>query len=254
MAETLPAVVLAGGRRSEPVARALGLPHKALTPVAGKPAVRWVVEALQAAELVGPVVVATELEEVAQALPEGVAVARPTGGSMLDTILAGLGQFPEAERVLLCTSDLPLLTPAAVDDFARRALDSEAEFCYSIVRGARLEAGSSAASRTMVALRDGACTGGNVFCVSRRFLEEGGPWVNAAFAGRKNPVKLASLLGFGFVWGLLWRRLTLPQIVEHAQKKIGMALMVVDSEYPEVCFDIDKPGQVGVAEAMIENR
>ncbi len=251
MAETVPAVVLAGGRKPEEVARALGLPHKALTPVAGKPAVRWVVEALQKAELVGPVVVATEQEEIARAVPEGVAVAKPTGGSMLDTVLAGFAAFPQAERVVLCTSDLPLLTPAAVDDFTRRALDSRAEFCYSIVRGDRLQPNSTGEKRTLIPLRDGPCSGGNIFCISRRFLQEGGPWVNAAFAGRKSPLKLASLLGFSLIWGLLWKRLSLPQIVDKAQGKLGMPLMVVDSEYPEVCFDIDKLAHVAVAEAAL---
>lgn len=256
MSETVPAIVLAGGRKPEEVARALGLPHKALALVAGKPVVRWVVEALQRAESVGQVVVVTELEAVVAALPEGVVVARPTGGGILDTIQAGFARVPEADRCLTCTSDMPLLTPAAVDDFARRALDSGAELCYSVVRGDRLQEGSTGEKRTLISLRGGAYSGGNLFCMSRRFLEEEGPRVSAAFAARKNPVQLAALLGVGLIWGVLCGRLGIPQlsleqVIAKAERILRVPVAVVDSEYPEICFDIDKLVHVAVAEEAL---
>jgi molybdopterin-guanine dinucleotide biosynthesis protein A len=254
MSDPIPAAILAGGTKQEEVALAYGLPHKALVPVAGKPALFWVIEALQGAQLVGPVVVATELDEVVAALPEGVASVRPTGDAFLDTIEAAFRHFPQAERLLLVTCDLPLLTPAGVDDFTRRALDSGAELCYSIVRGTRLESGSTATKRTLVQLQDGACTGGNIVVLSRHFVEQEGRRVALAFSGRKNPLKLAGLLGVGFIWGLLRGKLTLPQIIKKAERIMGVPVFVVDSEYPEVCFDIDKVAHIAAAEAALAKR
>ncbi len=251
MAETVPAVVLAGGREPEEVARAFGVPHKALVPVGGVAVVRRVVEALQASQEVGPVGVATQLDEVVQALPEGTAVFRPAGGSFLETLQAGFAGFPGAERLLVSTCDLPLLTPAAVDDFARRSLDSGAELCYSIVRGDRLGHSATRQHRLLIRLREGAYTGGNLVCLTRRFVEQEGARVTAAFAGRKNPVRLAALLGWGFVWGLLWGRLTLPQIMQKAESLLHASVAVVDSEYPEVCVDVDKVAHVELAEQAL---
>lgn len=254
MTDPVPAAILAGGHKQEQVAKAFGLSHKALVPVAGKPLVRWVAEALQGAELVGPVVVATELAEVAAALPEGLETVRPAGSAFLDTIEAGFRHFPSAERMVLVTCDLPLLTPAAVDDFTRRALDSGAELCYSIVRGDRLESNSTGTKRTLIRLQDGACTGGNIVCLSRHFVEQEGRRVALAFSGRKNPVKLAGLLGLGFIWGLLRGKLTLPQIIDKAQRIMHVPVAVVDSEYPEVCFDLDKVEHVAVAEKALKGK
>lgn len=251
MTETVPAVVLAGGREPEQVARAFGLPHKALVPVGGVPVVRRVVEALQAARQVGPVAVATHLDEVAQVLPEETAVFRPTGDTFLETLQAGFRGFPQANRLLASTCDLPLLTPAAVDDFTLRSLDSGAELCYSIVRGDRLKRGSTGQHRLLIRLREGAYTGGNLVCLTRRFVEQEGARVTAAFAGRKNPVRLASLLGWGLVWGLLWGTLTLPQIIRKAERLLHTSVAVVDSEYPEVCMDIDKVAHVELAEQAL---
>lgn len=257
MADSVPALVLAGGHRPEEVARELGIPHKALAPVAGKPVVRWVVEALDAAASVGPTVVVTALPEIARVLPSEVRVAQPTGGEIMDTLQAGMACLPQADWFLACTSDMPLLTPAAVDDFVRRSLDSGAELCYSVVRGDRLAKGTTGEKRTLIALREGAFSGGNLFLMSRRFLEQEGPRVSAAFAARKHPLHLASLLGWGFIWGMLWARLGIPwlslrQVIAKAERVLQVRVAVVDSEYPEVCFDIDAVVHLAAAERALQ--
>jgi molybdopterin-guanine dinucleotide biosynthesis protein A len=254
MPDPIPAVILAGGHKQDEVASAYGISHKALVPVAGKPAVCWVAEAMLGAELIGPVVVATELAEVAAALPAGVETVTPAGSAFLDTIEAGFAQFPQADKLIVVTCDLPLLTPAAVEDFTRRALDSGAELCYSIVRAERLASGSTATKRTLVKLADGPCTGGNIVLLSRHFVEQEGRRVAAAFAGRKNPVALARLLGLDFVWGLLWGTLTIPTLIKKAARIMRVPVAVIDSAYPEVCFDIDKVEHVAAAESLIANR
>jgi molybdopterin-guanine dinucleotide biosynthesis protein A len=251
MTDPLPAVILAGGHKQDEVAAAFSLPHKALVPVAGKPTVGWVAEALLGAELIGPVVVATELAEVAAVLPPGVETVTPGGDAFLDTIAAGFAHYPQADKMIVVTCDLPLLTPAAVDDFTRRALDSGAELCYSIVRAERLETGSTATKRTLVKLADGACTGGNITLLSRHFVEQEGRRVTAAFAGRKNPVALARLLGLGFIWGLLRGTLTIPVLITKAERIMRVPVAVIDSAYPEVCFDVDKVEHVGAAEKIM---
>ena len=250
----VPAIVLAGGSGAEAVAQAWSLPHKALVPVAGTPAVQHVAAALRGAERVSEVVVVTQTEAVGEACPEGVACLAPAGPHFLDTVQAGLAHFPEADRVLLATSDLALLTPAAVDDFLAQALDSGADVCYSMVERAQLEGLPGSDSRTYVHLREGSYSGGNLALVSRRFVEEHGARLRQAFAGRKSPVALASMFGVVFIWRLWRGKLGVPDLIKRGEEILRVPLWVVDSRYVEVCFDLDAPEQVAQSEQILALR
>jgi len=247
-------VVLAGGSEPEVVARHLNLPHKALAVVGGKPALVWVIEALLAAERVESVVVSTQLDAVAEVVPEGVGVARAQGSGFLDTLAAGFGYLPEADKVLLATGDLPLLSPAAVDDFVGRALDSGAELCYSAVEQKRLATLPGRPSRLLIPLREGRYAGGNLAVMSRRFFQQESARVHLAFAGRKSGLALARLLGLRFIWGLWRGNLSIPEVVAKAEHLLRVPCLAVDSQYPEVAFDLDKPEHIAMAEEALAQR
>ncbi|MGH6720389.1 MAG: NTP transferase domain-containing protein, partial [Alphaproteobacteria bacterium] len=64
------ALVLAAARRpDDPIARAAGVDHKALVPVAGVPMLQRVVEALRASGCVGRIVVSIDRAAVLAACP-----------------------------------------------------------------------------------------------------------------------------------------------------------------------------------------
>lgn len=253
-AEAIPAIILAGGPGGDVVAKAWDLPHKALVPVGGRPAVQHVAAALLRAEGVSAVVVVTQMEGVEAACPEGVACLRARGPHFLDTIETGLKHFTQADRFLLATSDLALLTPAAVDDFVTQALDSGADVCYSMVERSQLEGLPGSRTRTYVHLREGAFSGGNLALVSRRFVEEQGNRLRQAFAGRKNPVALASMFGVRFIWRLWRGQLGVPDLLKRGEDILKVPLWVVDSRYVEICFDLDAPEHVAQSEEMLALR
>ena len=128
----------------------------------------------------------TSTPEVAAACPAGAACVAPAGERFLDTIEAGLAHFPEAPWFVLTTSDLPLLTPAGVDDFLAQALDSGADLCYSMVERARLEGLPGGEVRSFVHLREGYFSGGNIVLVSRAFVEGQGERLMRAFAATRS--------------------------------------------------------------------
>ncbi len=243
------ATILAAGTKSEPVSEATGLPHKAILEVAGLPVVNRVIQALQAADTVGDVVVVTAPDSpVQQILPAGVAWTESSGESIVDTINAGLDYHSGRDDVLLVTCDLALLTAEAVDHFVAEALDSGAELCYSMVRAERADLLYGTAGHVIVRLGDGGFTGGNLALVSRDFVTREGHRLKAAFAGRKNPIRLVRLLGGAFIWRYITGRLTVADIVARAKQILGCEAMVVDSPYAEICFDLDKPEHITIAE------
>ncbi len=254
-AKSVPATVLAAGTQSDPVATAASVPHKAMAQVAGRCLVNRVIGALQKARSVADIVVVTAPNSpVQQILPPGVPWTESEGESFVDTITAGLDYHSGHEYTLLATCDLALLTPEAVDHFVSEALDSGAELCYSMVRAERSEPLYETAGHVLVRLRDGSFTGGNLALVGREFIRRQGQHLKRAFAGRKNPIRLARLLGGTFIWRYLTGRLAVPDIVERARQILGCEAMVVDSPYPEICFDLDKPEHIAIAERHLQGR
>ena len=254
-AKSVPAIVLAAGTQSDPVATAASVPHKAMLEVAGQPLVNRVIEALHAAYTVGDVVVVTAPDSpVQQILPAGVAWTESSGETFVDTITAGLDYHTGHEHTLLTTCDLALLTAEAVDHFVAEALDSGAELCYSMVRAERAELLYGAEDHVVVRLRDGSFTGGNLALLSRDFIRRQGQRLKTAYAGRKNPIRLTRMLGTRFIWRYITGRLTVVDIAARAQQILGCEAMVVDSPYAEIGFDLDKPEHIAIAERHLREK
>lgn len=102
-------------------------PGKSLTPICGKPLVRWVVEACLQAKTLDEVVVATDEERIAQAL-EGsgarIAMTRPDHPSGTDRVAEAA--CAEADDIVVnIQGDEPLIEPALIDAVAARLQDDD---------------------------------------------------------------------------------------------------------------------------------
>ena len=86
---------------------------------------------------------------------------------------------------------------------------------------------------------------------SRELVRRERQRLGRAFAGRKNPISLARLLGGAFIWRYVTGRLTIADIVKRANQILGCEAMVVDSPYPEICFDVDKPEHIAIVERFL---
>ncbi len=253
MAEkTVAAAVLAGGRGSDPVARAAGVAHKALAQVGGQPVVTRVVAALRQARLVDDLVVVTAHgSPVGEVLPPGTPSGVAEGNTLLDSTEAGFAYHGARDQLLVVTCDLPLLTGEAVDHFVAAALNTGAELCYSMVEAKELANIHPGVGRLVVHLKDGDYCGGNAVLIGRGFFEREGARINRAFAGRKSGVQLAAMLGVGFIVRFLRRRLTVDDIVQRGRELLHCEVAAICSPYPEVAFDLDRPEHIAAAEALM---
>ncbi|MCX7598164.1 MAG: nucleotidyltransferase family protein [Armatimonadetes bacterium] len=255
-------LILAGGTPDDPLAASWGIPVKALIPVAGRPMVQYVAQALCEAGL-APVVVATTAgaEAAIQAVVDDLnAVGTPLciavadGPRFTDTLQAGLGPLATERPVLVATGDLPLLTAQAVEDFLTQAQATGADLVYSAVLVKHLTGAYAEAPRTAVRLREGKVTGGNLALSRPEVWRAAMARVEQAFAGRKSPLALARMLGLGFIVGLCLGRLSIPAIVRRGERVLGCRAAVVLSRYPEICFDVDKPAHIEAAERILASR
>jgi GTP:adenosylcobinamide-phosphate guanylyltransferase len=216
--------------------------------------VRYVVDALRAAEHVGDV---TVICGPGGPLPpdavDGVRQTTAASKAFSDTVAAAArsgGNGP----VLLVTADVPLLTPQAVDQTARFALDRGADLTYTMAEAEQVAAAFPETKRTSVRLREGRFTGGNLVVADRDSLLHSLAVIQAAFARRKSIIGLALLLGPVFVVRLALGRLTIEAVARRGSEVLGCSIAVHLTKHPEVAFDVDKPSDLAAAEAAMAGR
>jgi len=210
----------------------------------------YVVSALNRAPSVGEIV-------VVGAVPQSELYRTVTpNDTLLGNLLAGLDAAGDGERVLISTSDIPFLTPDAVEDFLTRALATGADLCCSYVPLALCDAKYPEMKRTAVKLSEGKFTLGNLMLVSPKFLRASEGVITAAYAARKSPVAIARLLGGGLLLRLLGAQLLpslLPIKVLEAtvSRVLGGRAVGICSAYAEIGTDIDKPADVALARQLL---
>ena len=268
------AVVLAGSLNNGRLKDISAVPYEALLPIGSKCMVEYVVEALLKARMVNRVIVAgpgnnpfeyfsitqqggsQDCSEDMGDWPNGVnkdtfrqtscfnndrVKTAPAGSSLMETFSNGVALLSNAEKVLVVTADLPLLTPEAVDCFIELCLNEKADLYYSVVPRGTVENCFSYTRRTYVSLREGVFTGGNIFLVNpiaaKRCLAKGQELVNL----RKSPFKLCQLVGFVFLLKYLTKTLSIKEGEKKVSELLGLIGRVVVIDYPEIGVDVDKP-------------
>ncbi|MBP8955098.1 MAG: nucleotidyltransferase family protein [Armatimonadetes bacterium] len=250
MSEKTPVVVLAAGHISTSLARATGAAAKGMIEVGGRPIIDRLLEGLEGAKLAGEVcVVCAENSPLIEHVGERAVECK--GETIVDSLRCGLEALGRPERILIVTGDLPLLSAESVDHFLGQVLHSDASIVYSVVAKRDCERVLPGGRRTYFRLLDGVFTGGNIAVMRREFLDEQGQQLERAFSMRKNPLALSALLGWGFVFRFVAGRLSLAQILARAGAILGADVDAVISPYPEVGFDVDKPGHIATVEALI---
>lgn len=162
----------------------------------------------------------------------------------MENIEAGLKRLSGEKRVLLATSDIPLLTSRSVDNFLDLCGDMSGDLYYPIIEKNVVEKIFPSTRRTYVRLKEGVFTGGNLFLINpavyKRCLENGRKIISL----RKSPVGLCKIFGFTFLVKFLLHSLTLADAEKKVSKLLGIRGVAVKSEFPEIGVDVDKPGDL----------
>jgi GTP:adenosylcobinamide-phosphate guanylyltransferase len=243
-------VVLAGGK--VPASLADRCAHRALLAIGGRPMLGYVLEALRnTPEVTASVVVAHP--EVLAAFPGVPETLLPAGETIVDNMQRGAAVLAErgATHVLFLTGDLPLITPAALKAYIDVSLVSGASLTYPIIPREASEARFPGAKRTYVKLKDGTFTGGNAIFTVAGLLNDKAVLIQSLYNARKDPLKLAGILGWSTVFGLLGGTLTLARIEQVATRVLAAPAKAVITPHPELGFDVDKPADIAAVETAL---
>ncbi len=236
------------------MAEDFGAPCRALVEFAGRPLLYRVAEALARAETVSDVVAVQGPDRLLSETAADLPVVTASGTGFIDSMAAGIGAFPNAERILVATTDLPLLTPEAVDGFVRSCQKMHSGLSYPIVDVEAFETAFPGRDKTVARLREGRFTGGNLAVVTRRFVLEQGPVIARIFSRRKSPVRMARIFGLSFVVRLILGWLTVEDIERRGSEIVGAKVAAVPVSWPEIGFDVDDAEDLKLARRFLDER
>ncbi len=243
------AVVLAGRENTGKLAEGSQEKLEANIDIAGKPMVAYILETLKAVASVGQVYLIGPRDGLSQYEDEQVRLV-PPGGSLFENVQIGLAHV-ETEFAIICASDIPLVTPPIVEDLLAKCLATGADFCYPVSDKKDCDAAFPGVKRTYVTLKEGTYTGGNIFFVRKAVAQQAWPMVEKMIAYRKQPLKMASVLGFGLLLKLLLKQAKVVEFERKVGHILGMKPKAILGVSPEIGVDVDKPSDLELCRRIL---
>ncbi len=246
------ALVLAGGLNSGSLRKVSEAQYEAEIEVAGRPMVDYVIAALQRVPVITRIIVVCGESVLSETLKEKVTLVKP-GKTLIDSLNNGLKTLNTEEPVLVLTSDIPLITKEALEDFLNRCRQREADVYYSVVPKDANERKYPGVQRTYVRLSEGTFTGGNLVLLSPRVIQNHMDVLNKAVSYRKKPLQLCLMVGWKFLYYLFTGKLTIKQIEARVAKMLKIKAAGIITPYPEVGIDVDKPSDLWLVNEVLSN-
>jgi len=250
LTDTVSAVVLAGGQASEELMAATGHANRALIQIGDLSMLDLVVKALVMAKTVGEIVVVGDVPK------SGDYRIVPAKGDLFENLSAGIESFGPSDggSILVSTSDIPFITPQAIDDFVVQSQRRNAHICYPIVPMDIYNEKFAGMKRTTLKLREGKFTGGNVMLIDGGFAARHGDQIRQAYNARKEVLKLGAMLGPKILFRILLSQTLAPNLLDLAMLEdavsrllSGAHVAAIITQFAEIGTDVDKVADVEYA-------
>jgi GTP:adenosylcobinamide-phosphate guanylyltransferase len=221
----------------------------------------WVLAALAQAQTVRNVIVvglsAADLEPLAANFPKPLSF-RPSRGGITDNLVAGAGCArafdPPPTHLLAISSDIPLITPAAIDWVVSAALETSQDAYYTVVPAAVMEQRFPGARRSYFRLKEGRFTGGDLNVIGLPVFDGYNPGWRNILEARKNPLRIASLVGFDAFVRLALGQASIPWAEQRVRERLGLNGRLLICPHPEAGMDVDKLNQYELVKREMESK
>ena len=136
----------------------------------------------------------------------------------------------------------------------REVLDQAptADLVYPIVEKSVCEAAYPGVKRTYARLKDGTFTGGNLFLLDPALISKFLPRLRAVLDARKQPLKLAGLVGPGFLVKMLLGQLRIAELEARVSRILGVEARALITGRAAVGTDVDKDADLALAEGQLK--
>jgi hypothetical protein len=214
--------------------------------------IQWVLDALSSAKRVNNVII------VGLSPKSGVTCKKPlyfvsNQGRMLANIVTGITKAMELNKknqyVLVVSSDIPALKPEMVDWLVETCMETKDDLYYGVCPRDVMETRFPDSKRTYTHLKDMDVCGADMNITHVRMATEHLDMWEQLIGTRKSPLRQAGIIGFGTLFALFTRRLTLDDAVARVCDRIGIKGRAIVWPYAEPCMDVDKPSQLELLRA-----
>ncbi len=252
-------VILLGGDSpgySNDIVKKEGVDAKGKIRIAGKTMLEWVAEALAKSKHVEHIFV-VGLDEKNSPLPKTLPVSYlPLKGSLADKIVGAskyiIDHFPEDQRVIVCASDIPLITSEMVDWFIEQCGDLSADFYFSVIEKSSTDKRFPNSGRSFQKMKDGSYAGGDLSIINPRKAVENKELILKLTSNRKNFIKQIWAVDKIALIRWFFGRIGLNEAEKIATKALGIKTKVVVSKFPEIGMDVDKLPQLELVRKELE--
>ncbi|HYF84094.1 MAG TPA: NTP transferase domain-containing protein [Clostridia bacterium] len=233
-------IVLAGEKKDSKNGSGEEKINKAFYKIKDKHMIEYVVETLRKSSCIDKIAVVGPKDKLEEVIGGIVDFVVEGADSIVSNILLTLDCFPGEKEILIVTSDIPMITKEAIEDFVARARQKDADLCYSIVDKKVNDLKYPDVRRTYARLWEGQFTGGNVFYFNPDVTDKCKDFVGKMLEYRKSPTKMARVLGFGFLLRLALGILTINAVQKKCESLLGIRGAAIISPYPEIGNDVDR--------------
>ncbi|MDD5015058.1 MAG: nucleotidyltransferase family protein [Atribacterota bacterium] len=234
------ALILAGTKKKGPLEMAENVDNKALIMIDDKPMIAYIVDALNNSENIDKILVVGPKNELHPYIGKKVEEILNPGNSILENMESGLNFFNSADNLLLLTSDIPLITPEAIDEFLKICTKRKLCIGYPIITKENIVKKYPETERTYVKMKEGIFCGGNIVFFKPEVFFQNKELIQELFNNRKNNLKNAKILGLKCILKFLFKTLTLEEAEKRVTDIIGYNSGAVMVSYPEIMIDLDK--------------
>lgn len=249
------ALVLAGSRGgADPVADYAGVAHKGLIELAGRTLLARVLGALESAGAVrigvssgDPAIIAA----LSRMTPKTHVEAIPAAESPSLSVRSGAEAL--GTPLLVTTVDHALLEPEWVRQFIA---DSPADVDIAVLLAPEpaVRAAAPHTQRTYLKFRDGWYSGCNLFLLrTPKALAAIDLW-RSVESHRKQPWRIALLLGPTMLVGYGLGLLTLDGAIARLGRRLGVKAVAVRTPYGLAAVDVDKPADLDLVRSLVADR
>jgi GTP:adenosylcobinamide-phosphate guanylyltransferase len=249
------ALILAGSRGpNDPVAALGGVPHKALLPIAGKPMLSYVLDAVAGTPEVARIFVCIDDATDLGAAAGSIAFQRvPPASSPAASLVAALQTIDGQRPLLVTTADHPLLTTAIIRHFLDHA-SPDADLSVGLAEARTITAAFPEGKRTFYRLGGKGYSGCNLFLARRPGAARVAEYWRRMETHRKKPLRLVREIGIGALIRYAFGMLSLDAAFAHVSRLTGATIKPVLLPFAEAATDVDKPADFVLVEALLKKR
>jgi GTP:adenosylcobinamide-phosphate guanylyltransferase len=240
----LSCLVLAGGKLTEELEEKFKVNLKCLLPVGEKPIIEYVLNALSGSEEIDEITILGDVSELSF-LKDRANLLSGLEEGLLENLICGISEFKDKDKIIVASSDIPLITPSIVDDFIKKCTP-EIDFSYPIIPKDKTLQKFKDAKRTYGHVKEGTFTGGNIVLLNPDIFLKNINIIKQTLSARKSPLQLIKILGGMFLLKFFLSVIGITLLsISDLERKIGDILggfkveaVIVD--HPEIAMDIDK--------------